>query len=369
MPIACYEEQISLHAVHLSGGAGPCGVDGTTLKEWLLHHEVSSKCLREEMAHWVVWLSNDTPIFAAYCAVNSLRMLVGDKKPGVCPLACGEIWMRLWANHLNSKRKVGTTTACGNISLCAGLQAGIEGNLHAVHAVWLQSAVWEHDGGEVTAPQPATEGTSMAIIPTTDPGKAADTSRLRYVPNSGFETALFDARNGFNEDNRYLMQWTVDHCWTKASRFAFNRYRHQNIVFVHNRPGKPPITILFREGIAQGCSLSMNLYGVSLLPLFKRMHEAVPDALAPAYADDTATADKAMHNAACLSYLLRHGPRYGYFPDPRKSWYICMVEDEVVARQAFEANDLDIQNSSGQRYLGGFISGATRAKRTGLAAW
>jgi hypothetical protein len=51
MPIACYEEQISLCAVHLSGGAEPCGVDGTTLKEWLLHHEVSSKHLREKMAH------------------------------------------------------------------------------------------------------------------------------------------------------------------------------------------------------------------------------------------------------------------------------------------------------------------------------
>jgi hypothetical protein len=36
MLIACYKEQISLHAVHLSGGAGSCGVDGTTLKEWLL---------------------------------------------------------------------------------------------------------------------------------------------------------------------------------------------------------------------------------------------------------------------------------------------------------------------------------------------
>jgi hypothetical protein len=29
MPIACYEEQISLRAAHLRGGAGPCGVDGT----------------------------------------------------------------------------------------------------------------------------------------------------------------------------------------------------------------------------------------------------------------------------------------------------------------------------------------------------
>jgi hypothetical protein len=170
----------------------------------------------------------------------------------------------------------------------------------------------------------------MAVIPTRDPGKAADTSLLRYMPNSSFGTALFDARNGFNEVNQYLMLWTVAHRWTKASRIAFNPYRHQNIVFIHNQPGKPPITILSREGIAQGCSFSMNLYGVAHLPLLKRMHEAVPDALALAYMDDTAAAGKAVHNVACLSYLLRHGPRYGCFPDPGKSWYVCKAEDEAV---------------------------------------
>jgi hypothetical protein len=79
MPIACYEEKISTRAVHLTGGAGPCGVDGTTLKEWLLCHEVSSEHLQEEMAQWVMWLSNDSPSFAAYCAVNLARMLAADK--------------------------------------------------------------------------------------------------------------------------------------------------------------------------------------------------------------------------------------------------------------------------------------------------
>ncbi len=74
----------------------------------------------------------------------------------------------------------------------------------------------------------------------------------------------------------------------------------------------------------------MNLYGMALLPLLKRMHKAVPDALAPTYADDTASAGKAMNNVVCLSYLVHHGPRYGYFPDPGKSWYICKVEDEAV---------------------------------------
>jgi len=113
MPIACYEEQISLRAAHLSGGAGPCGVDGSTLKEWLLRHEVSSERLQEEMAHWVVWLSNDSPPVAAYRVVNLTQMLTVDKMPGVCPLACGEIWMRLWADCLNTETKVGATTACG----------------------------------------------------------------------------------------------------------------------------------------------------------------------------------------------------------------------------------------------------------------
>ena len=105
------------------------------------------------MAHWVVWLSNNSPPFAAYRAVNSSRMLADDKKPRVCPLACREIWMRLWADCLNSETKIGATAVCGNVNLCAGLRASIEGNLHAVRAVWPQSAGWECNGGEVMAPQ------------------------------------------------------------------------------------------------------------------------------------------------------------------------------------------------------------------------
>jgi hypothetical protein len=147
-------------------------------------------------------------------------MLAADKKPGVCPLACVEIWMRLWADCLNTETKVEATTACGNINLCASLWAGIEGNLYAVCAVWLQSAGWEYGSGEVTAPQLATKGTLIAGILTTDPGNFADATHLRYMPDTGFWTALFDAKNGFNEMNQYLMLWTTAYCWTKASWFA-----------------------------------------------------------------------------------------------------------------------------------------------------
>ena len=44
---------------------------------------------------------------------------------------------------------------CGNVQLCAGLQAGIEGNLYAVREVWLESGGWTSDAG--TEESPTTE--------------------------------------------------------------------------------------------------------------------------------------------------------------------------------------------------------------------
>ena len=114
----------------------------------------------------------------------------------------------------------------------------------------------------------------MVIIRATDPGKAADVSHSCYVPDSGFGTALFDAKNGFNKVNQYLMIWTAAHRWTKARRSAFNRYRHQNIVYVRDRPGKPSIQGGHRPGMQplheptelHSCPFSRGCKQQSLIP-------------------------------------------------------------------------------------------------------
>ncbi len=64
------------------------------------------------------------------------------------------------------------------------------------------------------------------LPPGINPGAAEKAEFSRYDARTGFGSALFDARNGFNEINRYLMLWNVAHCWNRESWFAFNRYRH-----------------------------------------------------------------------------------------------------------------------------------------------
>ena len=51
----------------------------------------------EVVARWVGWLSNGLSDYAVYRALNAARMLAEDKKPGVRRLACGDIFMRLFA--------------------------------------------------------------------------------------------------------------------------------------------------------------------------------------------------------------------------------------------------------------------------------
>ncbi len=62
-------------------------------------------------------------------------------------MGIGKSWMRLWLDCSHTKMKVAATNACGNTQLCAGLQSGIEANLHAVRAIWPQLAGWTEDLG------------------------------------------------------------------------------------------------------------------------------------------------------------------------------------------------------------------------------
>ena len=121
---------------NLLSAAVPGGTDAVDLANWLLRFGRESEALREEMAAWTNWLANTAPPWAAYWAMMTNRLVALDKQLGTRPVGIGEVYRRLWAKCLLKAIGSQATAACGNFNLCTGLQAGIEGAVHAVRDVF-----------------------------------------------------------------------------------------------------------------------------------------------------------------------------------------------------------------------------------------
>ena len=77
-------------------------------------------------------LCNKCPAWAAYRRMMGCRMLALDKVPGVHPLGVGEVWRQAITKCALKACREDAKAACSSTNLCAGLEAGIEGALHAV---------------------------------------------------------------------------------------------------------------------------------------------------------------------------------------------------------------------------------------------
>jgi hypothetical protein len=173
----------------LSGGAGLGGVDSYNLKHWLLGFGKVSRELQNTVADIVSWMANTIPPWAAIRALRAGRLIALKKNPGVRPVGIGEAWSQLFSKIILLLTLDEPKAACGANQLCLGLEAGIEGTIHASQIIWDQHSAEE---------------------------------------NWGF--LLIDARNAFNESNRMVMLWTVRHEWPSGCRFVFNSYRHLQVL-------------------------------------------------------------------------------------------------------------------------------------------
>ena len=330
--------------------------------------------LRLEMARWTEWLANEHPPWAAYRAVMACRLVALDKQPGTRPVGIGEIYRRFMAKCVLMVVGHQATVACGNLNLCAGLPAGIEGAVHAVQEFWEGAqepldpapyATQEAWCQPVSQPEEARaqeEWERQVAMLHTQPGSVGPMGTPEGSDGEDSSSdgqpiqavLLVDARNGFNELGRKAMLWTVRHLWPAGARFSFNCYRHSAQLVVR-REGQPCHMVQSREGVTQGASLSMVLYGLSLTPLAKRLRTACPDVLQPWYADDMAMAGAVDDIAEAMGLLQQWGPARGYFPEPEKSVMVCRDEQQGRARGQLLAHGLHFRYSSGQRYIGGFV--------------
>ena len=99
-----------------------------------MRHGVASEALREAISALTGWMANTDVPWAACRALRAGRLAALDKQPGVRPVGIGETISRLMSKvvlHLCGRQ---ATKAAGNLNLCAGLSAGIEGAVHAIRA-------------------------------------------------------------------------------------------------------------------------------------------------------------------------------------------------------------------------------------------
>ena len=158
---------------------------------------------------------------------------------------------------------------------------------------------------------------------------------------------LMDASNAFNALDRETALWNAQILWPRCSRFLLKTYRGFTSLFV---AGADEV-IYSRDGTTQGDPLSMFFYGVSFLPLIRKLKDP-NNVLRSWYADDSAAIAKLKKLKIWLKNLIEEGPAFRYFPEPSKSF---LVVDKHYAEQAHHIFDkYSITIVEGKKFLGGF---------------
>ena len=96
--------------------------------------------LRLIFGDFVEWLGNGRPPWAGYRALMSVRMIALDKQPGIRPAGVGETWRRIMAKCLLRVAGPEAKDAYRAIQLAGGVEAGIEGAIHAMRVLWEEHA-------------------------------------------------------------------------------------------------------------------------------------------------------------------------------------------------------------------------------------
>ena len=98
-----------------------------------------------------------------------------------------------------------------------------------------------------------------------------------------------------------------------------------------------PIIIQSKEGIGQGCPMSMGIYGIAMVPLGRMLQESerqkdleremaanhfeptARNSVQAWFADDFCGAGRTEQLVSIIENLVKWGPSFGYFPSPEKS--------------------------------------------------
>ena len=119
-------------ASRIQGGAGPGGCTAAHWRDVLLRYGVYSARLRDTVAAVCRRLCNTIVPWDDIRALVASRLIALDKCPGVRPIGVGETLRRIIGKAICVVTRFDVSLECGSEQLCAGLQSGVEGAIHAM---------------------------------------------------------------------------------------------------------------------------------------------------------------------------------------------------------------------------------------------
>ena len=229
------------------------------------------------------------------------RLIALDKHPGIRPIGIGDTARRIIAKAVLFAIRTDVQTATGCIQLCGGQISGIEAAVHAVRSTF-----------------DLKENEAMLLV---------------------------DASNAFNSLNRQTALHNISRICPPLSSILTNTYRAPTDLFVDGD------TILSQEGTTQGDPLAMPMYALATIPLIKELDGHCKQIW---YADDAAAVGKITDLRDWWDKLTSLGPRYGYFPNPSKTWLVTKGGLHPTADTIFATTGVKV-TSDGRPYLGAAI--------------
>lgn len=241
-------------------------------------------------------------------AFTAARLIPLDKKPGVRPIAVGEVFRRIVCRAIMKVVERDVLRATTPFQLCIGVPSAWGAGVHAIQELYAQD----------------------------------NTQGILFV----------DASNAFNSLNRKAALNNILHV-CPALATVFRNTCGQPIRLLVSGGGE----VLSTEGTCQGDPLAMALYAVATVPLIRSLQDSNPSVVQAWYADDDSAGGTVQSLLSYWEDVCSFGPSYGYHPNPRKTILLVKPEYEQEAHRLFSPSGVTI-TTAGNRHLGGAVGSA-----------
>ena len=313
------DEIIQKCSKNLHGSGGPTQIDSEVWKHILCSRSYGREPsnLAESIAGLAKRLSSENIHPQCLREFTSSRLIPLDKgcdstgKPGVRPIGIGEVLRRIISKAVLSLLKSDIQNAAGTLQMCTGLRSGIEAAIHMTNATWQDES----------------------------------TEAMLFV----------DADNAFNRLNRKAALHNVKQLCPSLHTFLMNHYQCPSDLIVSN-PLSDPLFLSSEEGATQGDVLAMALYALGIKPLINELASQVPVSVCKQswYADDSNGAGRLRALKKWWDTLVELGPKFGYFPKPKKTVLVVKNQHLAEATRIFENSGVKL-TIEGHRHLGAAI--------------